>query len=173
MNDRSKELIRRQKQAVRGALLSAGDLMTRDLLTVSPDEPVYGAIDRMVQKSVSSAPVTDADGNLVGLLTEKDCIRALMRAVYDQLPSVNVGDVMSRKLALEESASLVAMASLFLTCEFKRLPVVRDGKAIGMISRRDLLTAAHGVWSTDPDRDPGGLWLSAVGDQAPSKVQPD
>lgn len=137
--------------------------MTRRVKTVRADDRVYDAVQMLVAHGISGAPVVDAKGHLIGMLSEKDCIQALMRAVVHRLPSSKVSDVMDRNLtSVREDAHFLTITHLFLYEGLRRIPVVDDdGRLIGQISRRDLLAKAMQIFEKAPTREAAILYLSA------------
>ena len=98
----------------------------------------------IVKKKISGAPVIDSTGKLIGLFSEKDCIRAVLEGPYNQRPSLTgtVGDFMSTEIRTMTSDKTVLDVALeFAHSQYKRFPVVENGKLIGQISRVDVLTA--------------------------------
>ena len=69
------------------------DFMTTRLYTLSPEVNILDAVDMLVERSISGAPVTRA-GRLVGMLSEKDCLRLLSKGANDDVPTGTVGDYM-------------------------------------------------------------------------------
>lgn len=132
------------------------NLMTRDVITIGPDASLKEAARRMIEARVSGLPVTEADGSLVGIITEADFVTAeadrrhrkragLLRLVYKDvaLPSHErlVRDVMSTDLVvLGPEADHAEAARLMQTEGVKRIPVVDDDdKLVGLVSRSDVL----------------------------------
>jgi len=114
--------------------------MTTELLTLRPDMDVLEAIAALVDGRVSGAPVVDAFGTLVGILTERDCIEVLLQAGYHGDPGGRVEEYMSRDpQTVESSASLFDVARRFAAAPFRRFPVLENGRLVGLISRRDVL----------------------------------
>jgi CBS domain-containing protein len=114
--------------------------MATELVTLRPDMDVLEAISTLVEHQLSGAPVVDAFGSLVGLLTERDCIEVLLQAGYHGDPGGRVEAFMSREPeTVEASASLFDVARRFATSRFRRFPVVENGRLVGLISRRDVL----------------------------------
>lgn len=143
--------------------------MTTRLITVRPDMRVLDAVKLLLKNRVSGAPVVDERGHLLGVLSEKDCIQALIRAVAERLPSSSVDDVMTKEaVTVHEGTDLLTIAHLFTTRPIRRLPVIDDdGKVVGQISRRDLLSVAVDVWNDAPSREAAVLYLSATGRTTP------
>ncbi len=121
------------------------DLMTASRLVLDPDMDVLDAIDLLVERKVAAAAVVDGSGRLLGLLTEKDCLRVLSTSVYeDHFKGGTVADYMSQvRLALEPQMDLFHATELFLSCNFPTLPVLEDGKMAGRLNRQDMLKAVQ------------------------------
>ncbi len=118
----------------------ARDCMSTWYTTLKPDMPIYAAIDTLEKKCAAGAPVVDEHGKLLGILTEKDCLRVISNAAYEGLATGTVADYMSEpKAILTTDMDLFAVAKQFLSTNFAVLPVVEDGKPIGRISRQDML----------------------------------
>jgi len=152
-----------------GVGMTAREVMRKKVLTVREDMQVLDAVRMMLKKKVSGAPVVDDQYRLIGMLSEKNCIQALLRAVAERLPSSAVADVMQTDVeTIAETADLLTIAHTFVTKPLRRLPVVAaDGTLLGQISRRDLLTSALQVWDEAPSRQAAVLYLSATGRKTP------
>ena len=152
--------------------VTAKDMMVTSLRTVRADQRVSDAVKLLLKYSISGVPVIDEKHHLVGVISEKDCIRALMRAVHDRLPPSLVQDVMSTDpITITEDTHLLTVAHHFLTKPIRRLPVVDNGRLVGQISRRDLLRSASRVFDIAPDRDTAVLYLSALERRPPPSWQ--
>lgn len=119
--------------------------MTVKPITFRPNQPIYEVIKIMVNKKISGAPVLDENDNLVGVISEKDCLRVLVDSAYHHLPAGSVADYMSTNVkAMSEEKSIVEVADEFLHTHYKRFPVInKAGKLIGQISRADILRAIN------------------------------
>lgn len=116
--------------------------MTPARLTLPPELPIADAIDQLVERGVTAVMVVDATtAKLVGILTDKDCLRVLSRAIYDaHVTPATVADFMSEiKVVVAPDMDMFRIAEQFLSCHFQTLPVVEDGALLGRISRKDLL----------------------------------
>ena len=124
------------------------DYISGDPVTFSPETQIVDAVAMMLDHDVSGAPVVDATGNLVGILTAKDCFRAALHASYYQGWSGIVADFMATDVqTLDAGLDLVSAAQRFLDSDFRRFPVLQDGRLIGVILRMDLLRALNAQWS--------------------------
>ena len=118
-----------------------GEFMDKSFITLTPDMDVYKAIDIMLKEGITGAAVLDKKERLVGILSEKDCLRTLVHGAYSSLPSGIVSDFMSKDLeTIHEDLDVFSVADKFLNCTYRRLLVVdEEKKLVGQITRRDLL----------------------------------
>ncbi len=118
------------------------DFTTTDLITFTPDMNVISAMNTLINKNISGAPVVDKEGNLVGMLSEKDCMKTVIYSSYYREMGNLVSDIMSKHIiTVDAAASIISIAELFLNSSFRRFPVLENGKLIGQVSRRDILRA--------------------------------
>lgn len=121
--------------------------MTRDPLTLSPGMEVNRAAAALISRDISGAPVIDETGRLVGILTAKDCFRAVLHASYHQELGGTVASYMASPVeTLDAGLDLIAAAEIFLASPHRRFPVMKEGRLAGMISRLDLLRAFGREW---------------------------
>lgn len=120
--------------------------MAKDLITFRPEQDIYEAIDLILKHKISGAPVLGAGGRLVGLLSEKDCLRVMISSAYHNEPIGirRVSDYMTvNVVTISPDKDVLDVANLFLGSNYRRFPVVEDGKLLGQVSRRDILRAAN------------------------------
>lgn len=117
--------------------------MTENPITFKPDQDIYEVVKVMIAKKISGGPVLNDKKELVGMISEKDCLRVLVDSAYYDLPAGTVADYMSKTpVVLSDQKNIVEVASEFLKTHFKRFPVVdKDGKLVGQISRSDVMRA--------------------------------
>ena len=121
--------------------------MTRELITLTPEMEINRAMNLLIDNRISGAPVLDANANLVGMLSQKDCLKAALHASYYREWGDTVADYMSdRPESLDADLDLVEAAEAFLASSFRRFPVMSEGRLVGQISRSDLLRALSGNW---------------------------
>ncbi len=109
-------------------------------LSLRPDQDVLGAISELVTRNMPGAPVTDSDGQLVGMLTVKDCLRIISGAAFGEVVGGDVAGHMSEiKGVLEPDMDLFRAVHVFLQSHFPILPVLEEGRLIGCVRRMDLL----------------------------------
>jgi CBS domain-containing protein len=142
--------------------MNAGDVMTRNVVTVGPETTVPQLVDILLTRNISGVPVVDAGGVLVGVVTEGDLVRraelgterkrgswlsfftgtATMAQDYVRSHGSKVSDIMSPGvIAVGRAAPLAEIADLMEERHVRRVPVVEDGKVVGIISRANLLRA--------------------------------
>jgi CBS domain-containing protein len=156
--------------------MRARDVTVRAVVTTSPDTTVEGLARLMINLRISGVPVMNTDGTLVGIVTEGDLLRRVetgtepqrshssetfssnsqLAAEYVKSHAKRVADIMTREVfSVEELATLGEIADLLETKHIKRLPVVHDGKIVGIVSRADLLKviASGGVRTENEEQD--------------------
>jgi predicted transcriptional regulator len=125
--------------------LHAKDIMATRLLTLTPEMDVFDAIGLLLKNRISGAPVVDDQKNFLGIFSEKTSMQVLISSAYEQLPTSRVEAFMNKdpQRVIDEDTSLLTIAQLFLDTPYRRLEVLRDGRLLGQISRRDVLQAEH------------------------------
>ena len=147
-------------------MLRTGDVMTTKVISVAPDDSVLHAVRLMLQHKISGLPVIDAHGALVGIVTEGDLLRRAETGTQKQHPrwiefmigpgvlaeeyvrasARKISEIMSRNVrAIDEDTPVSEAVDLMEERRIKRLPVVRDGKVVGILSRANLLHALASV----------------------------
>lgn len=123
------------------------DIMARNLVTFSPDDEILKAMDTLITRRLSGAPVLDAGGALVGMLSKKDCFRAALNAAYYREWGGRVRDYMASPVeTLPPDMDVLEAAREFLDSPYRRFPVVEGGQLLGQVSRLDLLAALARLW---------------------------
>ena len=125
-------------------MATLSDLMTSDVLTVAPEDTIGEAAQKMVDREVSSAAVSDY-GRLIGILTERDLTRAVAGRTHSS--EARVREWMTPDpVTLGPSASPKEAAEIMLSRRFRHIPVVEGERAIGIVSIRDVAR-----WSTEEE----------------------
>jgi len=120
------------------------DLMTSDVLTVAPEDTIGEAAQKMVDREVSSAAVSDY-GRLIGILTERDLTRAVAGRTHSS--EARVREWMTPDpVTLGPAASPKEAAEIMLERGFRHVPVIEGERAIGIVSIRDVAR-----WSVEED----------------------
>ena len=117
-------------------MATLSDLMTSDVLTVAPEDTIGEAAQKMVDREVSSAAVSDY-GRLIGILTERDLTRAVAGRTHSSEARVREW-MTADPVTLPASASPKEAAEIMLEQHFRHIPVVEGDRAIGIVSIRDV-----------------------------------
>lgn len=118
----------------------ARDYMTGEVVVVTPEMDLIRAALVLLDRSISGAPVVDAAGRVVGILTEKDCFRVVFEARYHNDLCGPVSDYMTTTVeTLDADTSMIEVLERFLRSRYRRFPVTSGGQLVGIISRRDAL----------------------------------
>ena len=160
--------------------MKAADVMTRQVITVTPDASILQAARLMLQHHISGLPVVDQQGQVIGMVTEGDFLRRSETGTVRHRPSWlevlmstgrlaeeyvhthgrKVDEVMSRSPhTVSEETSLEEVVRTMERERIKRVPVVRGGKLVGIITRANLLHALATVARTVPpvERDDAAI----------------
>jgi CBS domain-containing protein len=122
-----------------------------NMITFGPNQPIQEVIAKIIETKISGAPVVDENRHMVGIISEKDCLRVIVDQAYHNLPaeSRKVSDYMTVKVqTLSPKTNVVEAAIEFLNSPVRRFPVVENGTLIGQVSRRDILRAAQNIKAT-------------------------
>ena len=141
----------------------ARDVMVTKLVTLDPGMDVHEAIDMLLRNKISGAPVVDEERNFLGVFSEQCCIRVLIDSIYDQLPTTEIRAFLDTSPdSVTEDTGILTLIQIFKDTSRRRLPVLRDGKIVGQISRRDILRTASSLLNFDPEDEARLLYLSAL-----------
>lgn len=128
-------------------LHTIADLMARDIVTLAQDQEINAAARVLLHHGVSGAPVVDQNGSLVGILTEKDCLRAALEANYHRDWGKTVAGYMARDvITIDPDIDILTACQTFLDGPFRRFPVTQNGQLVGLISRTDILRGLIETW---------------------------
>lgn len=140
----------------------AKDIMTTNVITVSPDEPVEDIARLLIERHISAAPVVDVDGSLLGIVSEGDLVHRILGdhelprswwlslvgdpadkpREYLKSHGQTAKDVMTADVvSVGEFSSIAEIAELLETKRIKRVPVVENGKLVGIVSRANIIQA--------------------------------
>ena len=123
-----------------------------NIITFKPDQPIQDVIATIINKKIAGAPVLDDQHHLVGMISEKDCLRLIVDQAYYNMPAETrkVSDYMTVKVqTLSPKTNIVEAAIEFLNSPIRRFPIVENGMLIGQVSRRHILRAAQNIKSTN------------------------
>ena len=120
-------------------MLKAKDIMTTDVVCVTKETPIYEAMELLINNEITGMPVVDDDMSLVGIITEKDCLR-LFYGDEDE-KNKRVRDFMTQPAVhYDENDSLQTICDFMMINYFRRIPVTtKKGKVVGILSRPDVI----------------------------------
>jgi len=151
---------------------TAADVMSRHVVTLRTTMRAIDAMRKLVRHRISGAPVLDRHGDMVGLVSEFDCLRVVATGLYgderlqdsEPLRSLMTSDVVT----ITPDTDVFAITHLLVDKRIRRVPVMRDGKVAGIVSRRDVLRAVLQLRRQQQKQQPRkfekGLYLSATDD---------
>ena len=126
-------------------MLKAKAIMTTDVVAVTKDTNIHDAIRTMIAHNVTGLPVIDHERTLVGVVTEKDVLRLLYN--IEDRPG-EVQDYMTPAVvAFDQEESIVDIAESLGENPFRRVPILKDGKLVGVVSRKDIIKHMKEQWA--------------------------
>ena len=120
------------------------EFMVENPISVRPDMDVYQASQEILANQVSGATVVDENGKLVGMLSERDCLKAIVTSVYNGADpgGALVGEIMTSDVEVNDpDEGILAVATSMLDHKHRRRPVVKDGELQGQLTCRQILKA--------------------------------
>ena len=119
-------------------MLPVKSFMTAGVISVNPDTPIYEALSLLAKNKISGIPVVNEEDNVVGVLSEKDVLRILVDKKLGIKSTVD--DYMSRDvICFTEEDSAIDICKFFIRSHIRRVPIVNDGKLVGIVSRADII----------------------------------
>jgi len=131
--------------------LNVRDYMATDLVTLDPDSSILAAGHILIDHEISGAPVVDSVGKMIGIFTERDCMRVALQVEFYGMPGGIVRDVMTIDIkSVTSDESILKVAEMFIEGSFNRYPVIDNGRLVGQISRRDVMRALGKQYPLNP-----------------------
>jgi len=120
-------------------MLKAKDIMTTDVISTTKETPIYEAMELLINKEITGMPVVDDDMNLIGVITEKDCLRLFYGDKDEENKTVR-HFMTQPAVHYNENDSLRTICDFMMINYFRRIPVTtKDGKVVGILSRPDVI----------------------------------
>ncbi|NNC69865.1 MAG: CBS domain-containing protein [Flavobacteriaceae bacterium] len=132
-----------KKAELKPALVS--DYMTKKLITFKPDQSVAEVMQSLIKNRISGAPVVNEKNELLGIISEGDCIKQISESRYYNMPMDN--DTVDKHMVtnvetIDGNLNIFDAAKQFLNSRRRRFPIVENGRLVGQISQKDILIAA-------------------------------
>lgn len=121
------------------------DIMCQKLVIFRPEQTIHEVMEHFIQHRISGGPVVDQSGQLIGIISEADCMRQISDSRYFNMPILDraVANFMTKEVeTIESSKSIFEAASLFSKSKRRRFPVMENRRLVGQISRKDVVIAA-------------------------------
>lgn len=118
-------------------MFSVKAVMKTHVVKVKKDTPVYEAIELLLNNNITGLPVVDDNDHLVGIITEKDVIKLLYANIKDDS---TVEQFMTKDVIMfNENDNLTDVTECFIRNNFRRVPIIRDNKVVGILSKKDII----------------------------------
>lgn len=136
---------RKNQTQTQGNILKVKDYMTTNLITFKPSERVHSVVEAIIKHKISGGPVVNENNELVGIISEGDCLKQLSDSRYYNMPLEE--DLVENRMAknvetIDGNMDIFDAANKFLNSKLRRFPIVENGKLVGQISQKDILKAA-------------------------------
>ncbi|MFY0712344.1 CBS domain-containing protein [Seonamhaeicola sp. NFXS20] len=136
---------RQQTNTTDNTPLKVSDYMTRDLITFTPEQTIESVMQTLIKNRISGGPVVNDKHELVGIISEGDCIKQISESRYYNMPMQDktIEKFMARNVdTIDGNMNIFDAAKKFLEVKHRRFPIVENGKLVGQISQKDVLKAA-------------------------------
>ena len=134
-----------QLQKATNVPLKVSDYMSRDVITFRPSQSVEEVINTLIKHRISGGPVVNDKNELVGIISEGDCIKQISESRYYNMPmdQNSIEKHMVKNVeTIDGNLDVFDAANKFLNSKRRRFPIVENGKLVGQISQKDILKAA-------------------------------
>lgn len=145
MGIKSFQGVRKQQNAAAASAIKVSDFMTRELITFKPEQTVEEVIQTLIKYKISGGPVVNSNNELVGIISEGDCLKQISESRYYNMPMEQhtVEHRMAKNVeTIDGNMNVFDAANKFLESKIRRFPIVEHGKLVGQISQKDILIAA-------------------------------
>ena len=136
---------RAQIKRVTPSKLIVSDIMTRRLILFNPNQSIHEVMKTFIKYRISGGPVVNKSGELVGIISEADCMKEISESRYFNMPILDksVRHFMTQKVdTIESSMNVFDAAAKFSKSSRRRYPVLEKGSLVGQVSRKDIVVAA-------------------------------
>jgi len=125
--------------------IRVSDYMSTNLTTFKPNQSVMEVMNTLIKKKISGGPVVNDQNELIGIISEGDCMKQISNSRYYNQPleNIKVEDHMATDIeTIDGEMNVFDAADKFLSSKRRRFPIVQEGKLVGLISQKDVLKAA-------------------------------
>ena len=136
---------RRQQSKEDVTSLKVSDYMTTNLITFTADQSIESVMQALIKHRISGAPVVNDNNELIGIISESDCIKQISESRYYNMPMQDqtIEKHMVKNVdTIDGNMNIFDAANRFLATKRRRFPIVENGKLVGQISQKDILKAA-------------------------------
>ena len=142
-----KSYIGRRAKPTKGSSenIKVSDYMSTNLVTFRPDQSVIQVMNMLIKKKISGGPVVNEKNELIGIISEGDCMKQISNSRYYNQPmeDIKVEEHMATEVeTIDGEMNVFDAADKFLSSRRRRFPIVQEGKLVGLISQKDILKAA-------------------------------
>jgi len=126
------------------------DFMTKKLITFKPEQSVQEVIETLISNKISGGPVVNEDNELIGIISEGDCISHISKSRYYNMPHEDQKvehNMIKNVETIDGDMNIFDAANKFLKAKRRRFPIVENGKLVGQISQKDILIATTNLKS--------------------------
>ena len=125
--------------------IKVSDYMSRKLITFSPDQSVLEVMNNLIKYKISGGPVVNENNELLGIISEGDCMKQISESRYYNMPMDNMkvsNHMVTNVDTIDGNMNVFDAANKFLESKHRRFPIIENGKLVGQISQKDVLKAA-------------------------------
>lgn len=136
---------KQQQNIVEAPAFKVSDYMSRELIYFKPEQTVEEVIQTLIKNKISGGPVVNDNNELVGVISEGDCLKQISESRYYNMPMEQhtVENRMIKEVeTIDGNMNIFDAANKFLESKIRRFPIVENGKLVGQISQKDVLKAA-------------------------------
>ncbi len=136
---------KRQQKETETLPFKVSDFMTRNLITFKPEQKVINVVELLIKHKISGGPVVNDKNELVGIISEGDCLKQISECRYYNMPMED--DIVETRMVknvdtLDGNMNVFDAANVFLESKHRRFPILKNGKLVWQISQKDILKAA-------------------------------
>jgi CBS domain-containing protein len=122
-------------------MLKAKDVMTKKVITLSPDATLVEATKIFIANGITGIPIVDADEKVIGIITEKDILNFVL-TYSSKVQITKIKEAMTKNvICFTSDTDIDKIALCFSKSDIRRVPIVDEGRLVGIISRKDLISS--------------------------------